>query len=681
MRVLLITAFLLAAMYAPLVAMKPLIIDDPFSSVQFGKDIDYIEDKNKSITIETITDEKMVWTRSKSNSINFGFTPSVYWFRFAVDNRQTANREVYLEISYPMLDYIELYVPQKNGSFLVKKTGDHYPFNDREIVDRNFIIPLLAENGLKTCYIRIETSSSLNFSILLMSNKAYIKRINIEYPLFWIYYGLMMVMVLYNLFLFLSIRELRYILYSMFITAFILFQLTLNGLAFQYLWSDKIWWANNSLPFLMCYTCFSAGVFVRSYLNTKLNFPRFDKILFFMSIVPCFVWTVASLIFSYRISIIGATFMAMYSAIIMYSSGVVGVYYRSRAGRFIVIGFTLLVIGVIFFVLKTFGVLPTNLLTQWSIQIGSACIVILLSLGLADEINVMKNKLQDLNVNLEQKVKERTEELEAAMNELEAMNDEIVRARDAIWGEMQLAKKIQTVLLPREPKIPGYELCAYMSPADEVGGDYYDVINVEGRDWIMIGDVSGHGVPAGLIMMMVQTSIRTAVKQNPDMPPSKLLATINSTITDNIRQLGEDKYMTLTVFLTHEEGIFNYSGLHQDIIVYREKTGKIDCIETRGFWIGIEEDISNMVMDDSLSLDLGDVMMIYTDGITEAWDKYSVKDKRNPEKDMFGLAKLSGVLKELGGCSPEDIKNGILKSLENYKCMDDVTMVVIKRTA
>jgi len=88
--------------------------------------------------------------------------------------------------------------------------------------------------------------------------------------------------------------------------------------------------------------------------------------------------------------------------------------------------------------------------------------------------------------------------------------------------EMEIASNIQSALLPRNPSIKGYEISTYMMPADEVGGDYYDIINVANRDWIIIGDVSGHGVPAGLIMMMVQTCIHNTLNIFPEISPSEL---------------------------------------------------------------------------------------------------------------------------------------------------------------
>lgn len=252
-------------------------------------------------------------------------------------------------------------------------------------------------------------------------------------------------------------------------------------------------------------------------------------------------------------------------------------------------------------------------------------------------------------------------------------------ARDHLWGEMQLAKKIQTVLLPQKPQISGYEIAAHMAPADEIGGDYYDIINAGSIDWVIIGDVSGHGIPAGLIMMMVQTSIHVTLTQNPDIPPSQLLTIINETITYNIKQLGEDKYMTITVMAAVKDGKFNFSGLHQDILIYKKETKQVITQETNGFWIGIVDDIGDHLTDDSLTLDKGDSLLIFTDGITEA--RYP-KESDKPfsfSDSLYGAEKLQSVFKENGDKSPEEIKNAVLESLEGYEIDDDITMVILKR--
>jgi len=255
-------------------------------------------------------------------------------------------------------------------------------------------------------------------------------------------------------------------------------------------------------------------------------------------------------------------------------------------------------------------------------------------------------------------------------DKLSKTHDKLKVALDSIWGEMELAKKIQTVLLPEEPEITGYEIAGHMVPADEVGGDYYDIINVEGKNWIVIGDVSGHGVPAGLIMMMVQTSIQTTLKQFPEIPPSKLLTIVNMVIAENIKKLGEDKYMTITVLACHENGEFNFSGLHQDIMVYRNDSDTIELIETNGMWLGIVDDIDNMNSEEKFLVKTGDSILLYTDGITEAMDE---------DGNMFSDEKLFDVFKANGSKGAKEIKESLITSLDGYKIHDDVTIVVVKK--
>ncbi len=141
-------------------------------------------------------------------------------------------------------------------------------------------------------------------------------------------------------------------------------------------------------------------------------------------------------------------------------------------------------------------------------------------------------QLRRLYAGLEQRVALRTAELSKALA--------------ALWGEMKLARKIQEALVPPLPQILDCEVAASMKATEEVGGDYYDVIHTPDAEWILIGDVSGHGVPAGLIMMMCQTAVRTVLESEPSIMPDRLLTRVNSVLTTNIRQLGEDKYMTIS---------------------------------------------------------------------------------------------------------------------------------------
>src|SRR5262249_996745 len=140
---------------------------------------------------------------------------------------------------------------------------------------------------------------------------------------------------------------------------------------------------------------------------------------------------------------------------------------------------------------------------------------------------------------------------------------ELREALAALWGEMKLARRIQEALVPASPKLTACDVAARMEATDEVGGDYYDVIHHSDYEWILIGDVSGQRGGGGLVMMMCHTAVRTALRQNPKLQPGRLLAIVNSVMTDAIRQLGEDKYMTITALRRAPDGTVTFAGAHQ----------------------------------------------------------------------------------------------------------------------
>ena len=260
--------------------------------------------------------------------------------------------------------------------------------------------------------------------------------------------------------------------------------------------------------------------------------------------------------------------------------------------------------------------------------------------------------------------------VQAAISIENAKLYEQIHERAKVEQEMEIAKRIQTVLLPKDPVIGGYEITGYMAPADEVGGDYYDVIHSQGKDWIVIGDVSGHGLTAGLVMMMVQTSINTVISMLPELKPSQVLTHINDTISKNIKLLGESKYMTITVLAALDDGVFAYSGLHQDILIYRAKTGEVEAVETIGMWLGVLDHLDDMLLNDTFSLEPGDCCLLFTDGVTEALDN---------EGNMFSYDSLKDLFQKTGDLSVEIIKEKIIAALEDYQRDDDVTMLVVKR--
>jgi serine phosphatase RsbU (regulator of sigma subunit) len=421
--------------------------------------------------------------------------------------------------------------------------------------------------------------------------------------------------------------------------------------------------------------------FAIHFINVRSLSKLWYYVLKTVATVAGVLLVMALVTWNYWISIISTNMLTGIAAVLGFlATAYFAFFKKSRQALFFFASFALFLVGVITVVLYYRGVVPGTVLTVNGVYIGAAFQVITLSLGLADRINGMKNELSLLNTGLELKVEERTAEFLAINDEMLAINQSLVDARDALWSEMQLARNIQAVLLPHKPEIPGYEVTAWMEPADHVGGDYYDIINAGAMNWIAIGDVSGHGMPAGLVMMMAQTCIAAIIAGNPRLSPSEVLTQANRTLYANIQKLSEDKYMTITVLAAHDRGRFVFSGLHQDILVYRHDWDDIETVETDGMWVGLSDDISSRLTDESLVLTPGDCMLLYTDGITEAWEKGSVKDQRDPERAMFGSARLKELFKANALRPLDEIKKALLSALKDYDCDDDVTFMLIRKT-
>ncbi|PKL17228.1 MAG: LacI family transcriptional regulator [Spirochaetae bacterium HGW-Spirochaetae-5] len=251
------------------------------------------------------------------------------------------------------------------------------------------------------------------------------------------------------------------------------------------------------------------------------------------------------------------------------------------------------------------------------------------------------------------------------------LRSELRKARDALWGEMELAKKIQTTLLPENGRLGEYQIAAVMRPADEVGGDYYDFFETDsGEKWVTIGDVSGHGVDSGLIMMMTQTSIFSILNRTPGYTPSKMLSSINSVIRKNIQRLDMKRYMTL-IALKLAEGKVTVAGKHQDIVIMRCR-GEVEILPTSGTWIGIADDIGSVMKNHEIKISKGDMILLYTDGASEASDKNG---------ELFGDERIINSFKANSSLPINEIIQNILNDINAYQVKqdDDITIMVIKK--
>ena len=245
-------------------------------------------------------------------------------------------------------------------------------------------------------------------------------------------------------------------------------------------------------------------------------------------------------------------------------------------------------------------------------------------------------------------------------------------ASDKLWSEMELAKKLQTSLLPGHKQIGNYEIASVMIPADEVGGDYYDIIEDEnGGHWIAIGDVSGHGVESGLIMMMAQTAIVNSIQTMSSEPPARILAGVNRVLYKNINRLKNDRYMTVMLMKVENERIV-FAGRHMDFFVYRAASGQVEKISKSGAYIGVFSDVEDDLTNHTLAIGSGDIILLFTDGVTEA---------TNIDGEMFGEDKLAEIFGNNTSKTPEEIVKLVTDSVFGFTEIqnDDITVFVLRK--
>ncbi|MGI0485995.1 SpoIIE family protein phosphatase [Pantanalinema rosaneae CENA516] len=263
-----------------------------------------------------------------------------------------------------------------------------------------------------------------------------------------------------------------------------------------------------------------------------------------------------------------------------------------------------------------------------------------------------------------------------ANQEVSQLNQRLKNENFRMSAELDVTRRLQQMLLPSEAElkeVAGLDIAGFMEPATEIGGDYYDVMQHDGKVKISIGDVTGHGLESGVVMIMAQTAVRTLLA-NGETDPAKFLNAVNRIIYDNTRRMRSRKNMTLAV-LEYEAGVLRLTGQHEELIIIRQD-GKLEQIDTLdlGFPLGLEQDITPFVAEAKVELKPGDIAVLYTDGITEAM---------NDQKAQYGLERMHQVLQQNCHRSASEIRQALIHDLMQYigdqKVFDDITLLVLKQ--
>ncbi|MBY5620545.1 SpoIIE family protein phosphatase [Rhizobium leguminosarum] len=292
-----------------------------------------------------------------------------------------------------------------------------------------------------------------------------------------------------------------------------------------------------------------------------------------------------------------------------------------------------------------------------------------------EAFNRMAEQISYHTENLEQLVEERTAQIEDAKEEISTLNAQLQRENRRLGTELAVAERIQLMVLPLHQELEEFqalEIAAYMRPAEEVGGDYYDVLKSGNRLKIGIGDVTGHGLESGVLMLMVQ-SVARALQEAGNTDAVKFLTDLNSALFKNIVRTKIDKHLTLA-FLDYDGKEMILSGQHEEVVVVRAN-GEVERIDTMdlGIPIGLEADISAFIKTREITFETGDLILLHTDGVTEA---------ENDAGELFGIERLCREALRLKDQSAEKVVAGIIATLMLFigsqKIYDDITLLAVR---
>jgi len=374
---------------------------------------------------------------------NLEISESTFWVKLNILNN-SSEEQLILMLSSPTIDSIKFYHPTLTDEYETIYAGEAYPFNFRKYKDPYYLFDIsLPKNTNKTFYIKISSKDGIQLPIKLGTKNAIYSNIKNRDILSGIYLGIMLVMILYNLFVFFSVKDKSYIYYVVYIFSVLMAQTILQGYTFQYLWPYSPAFSQYSIYIFPSLAGITGIIFMSVFLKVNSYNHLFFKISIILSaiyIIPLVLGLLGDHSLGYLILSINAGIVSLYiliTSIIVLKKGY-------QPAKYFLAAWVIFLIGVIIFILKDVGVLPYNTYTRYTMQFGSAIETILLSFALAARINLYKkekeaSQLQTLealkenekivreqNIILEQKVDERTRELKETLNHLKSAQSKLV---------------------------------------------------------------------------------------------------------------------------------------------------------------------------------------------------------------------------------------------------------------
>lgn len=432
--------------------------------VDLGPHLSMWEDVSGKATLASVRGAALPWEHLNAPMVNLGFVDSAYWFHVVLHNSLPGTRSLLLEQHYALMDDMQVHWRCDSGIAADYQAGDAQPWADRPVKHHVFLFPLQAAAGDRCeLWMRAQNTEAMELPLILWDKDAFHESERNTLLVDGIFLGFFAIMAVYNLLLFVNVRDQSYLYYTLFVGSMFVFFASQQGYLYEWVFADQPRWHHYSIPFNLAIIVIAGSMFFLKFLSLEQFAPRLAKVVKFFVLVLIFS-TFTTFWLSYRVSIAAIIVLIAISAVLGMSAAIYLAFQNIRSAQILLGGWFVLVVCVLFQTMSKLGALHNDFIAEFGLRLGTALEIVIFSLALSYRINeerkakeaallaaqherMEKLQAQDIalarereareikeqaldqqrrvNEQLEYMVHERTHELEDALTELERANREL----------------------------------------------------------------------------------------------------------------------------------------------------------------------------------------------------------------------------------------------------------------
>lgn len=547
-----------------------------------------------------------------------------------VRNSSLNDKNYYLELARPLTNIVQLYIFDEEGELKQEiLTGDDFKFSDRPYENRKFIFPLeFPAQSSQTIIVRTKSDGEiLKLPLKLWEVDAFTQAVSQENFFIGIYYGIfILVIVLFSLIGFAS-REKLYVFFVAYVMCLALFQFSLDGFAYQYLWRGSPWMGNHAVLIFAALSMLGMYLYVQQFLGIR-SFNRRYKVGFNLFIALLGVSLLMSMssgtLYAITFPLLnGLSFLAVIYILI-------GIVIKGRREKKIeipvLLAFLALVLSSILFILTNVDIIHSEFLASNALKIGSGTELIFLSIAMAGryrqtQIEKIKaqdqavKRLEELNTLKSQQTEKLEEEVRVRTQEIQLKNDQLSHKNEEILNSINYARRLQNAILPTledlNSSLPS--AAVFYRPKDIISGDFYWLHESDTHVYLAVADCTGHGVPGAMLSVLGHNSLNRCVNEFGLQDPGELLDKLRELIIDafDSEKIKVDDGMDITLAVWDKKNHLRIAGAHNPLYLIRN--GSLESIDTDRQPVGRYRTY-NPFTTSELELAAGDTIILFSDG-------------------------------------------------------------------